>query len=1350
MDIRKLNDSPFPLNDMQSAYFVGEQQSMPLATTAQHYREIECATFDIENLEAAWGKIIDRHEVLRTVVTADGNQCVLDYPDNRSIVIHDLTHLPPVKRTACYARTRMAMMGMRLPLNKLPQARVEASVYEARIRLHFRANLWILDAIAFNVIVDELLQLCYDPTASLPDIRHTFRDYMASCAIPNDDENLSRSRAYWNARLATLPPGPELPLKCAAEELGKPVFYHLDKVISADKWAQFISTSKKHSVTPSMAALAAYALTLARWSKRKHFTITLLLSKSRYAKLDITGVAGNYGTTVLLEIDARGARSFSDFAASIQKQLREDIRHLAVSGVEVAREINRINATPFRFFSPITFTSVTGLYETANPYAVLKEASNFSYRIEVPQVYLDHQILEEPHGELTINWDVVSGLFRDGVPEDMFSTYTTLIETLASHPDTWHSHIKTTLPHHQEMVLTHYNLTEYKHRRGTLDEFIDERIALRPEHPAVIHGEVKLTYRELGEQSDAICHALRQFVTQPGVLIAVMLPKGWQQIVSVLGIVRTGAAYVPIDPDLPPSRRQQLLQQSRVTTLLTLQSLKNDFEWPSDLNIVCVDALSESASTDALKRPQPHHSDNDAAYVIFTSGSTGVPKGVVIDHRGVVNTLCEVGRILGITPDDRVLALSSLSFDLSVFDIFGTLMAGGTIILPSAAEQQHPGEWCRLIREHGVTLWNSVPALCQLLIDFADSEKIELPTLRHVMLSGDWIPRTLPEQASTVARHARLFSLGGATEASIWSVIFEIKDLTNDWKSIPYGRPLANQQLYVLDEALDACPLWATGELYIGGKGLAVCYLHDDVKTNERFITHPLTGQRLYRTGDMARLRPNGYMEFLGREDHQIKIRGFRIELGDIESHLMQHRQVQAAALKLTGSSDATKRLVAFVVPKIGKIGKTGQPLLGDDIKQHLAKSLPRYMVPDVIQIIDALPLTPNGKVDLGKLETIQLPPKPVAAQTAVDRISVDDHRYQAVQQMWKEMLAQDEIHPDARFFDLGGTSFQALQLLAKIRERFGIRLDLNDIAAGLSLHEMAIRLAAQPQPNGEDKRFILPLRPANRADCPSIFCVHPVGGGTHCYVPLARCISPLASVFGIQLPHHLAHETTPHTVEQLAESYVEAILSTSSQGPLLLIGWSMGGVVACEMAYRLRQMDKDVAFIGLIDPYCARQIDTPAPGPKEMLTSFCKDLAGVAGKSFIPHATTPDEHVFEHFMADMSRQSILPNDLPTEELKEIFAAFQNNMHALLHYAPKPIDFHVTVFQAAFHSDGVNSRLRPWMASDPMMTIRSTPANHFTIMQEPAIEQIAETINQVLHELAPYSQETLRCDWQTT
>jgi amino acid adenylation domain-containing protein len=448
-----------------------------------------------------------------------------------------------------------------------------------------------------------------------------------------------------------------------------------------------------------------------------------------------------------------------------------------------------------------------------------------------------------------------------------------------------------------------------------LHSLFTAQVRQRSQQAAVVTSTRTLTYEELFQRSNQVGHRLRQLGATPNRLVAVVMEKGWEQIVAVLGILASGAAYVPIDPGLPQERLFYLLENSETQIVLTQSWLNDKLDWPEGVVRLCID--NEDLAQESKEPLQPVQKPDDLAYVIYTSGSTGLPKGVMITHRNVVNVVVYTNQRFNVGSQDRILALTALNHDLSVYDIFGLLSAGGTIVMPDACGMKDPAHWAKLIMRYQVTLWNSVPAMMEMLVHYVEEQSGALPSsLRLTILGGDWLPVSLPNRLKALLPGIQILSIGGPTETTIWNIGYLIEEVDPDWKSIPYGRPMANSKYYILNEALEDCPVWVPGQMYCAGVQLAKGYWRNEQKTRANFITHPRTGDRIYCTGDLGRYLPNGNIEFLGRVDFQIKIRGHRIEAGEIEAVLTQHPAVRAAVVTAIGKQHNQERLVAYVVPE--------------------------------------------------------------------------------------------------------------------------------------------------------------------------------------------------------------------------------------------------------------------------------------------------------------------------------------------------------------------------------------------------------------------------------------------------
>ncbi|HEY0406604.1 MAG TPA: amino acid adenylation domain-containing protein [Pyrinomonadaceae bacterium] len=914
-------NAPFPLTDVQQAYWIGRSGLFGLGNVSTHaYYEIETTELDLERFVSAWQRLIERHGMLRAIVLPHGEQQILSQVPPYHIETQDLRDCDEETAAARLEDVRQRMSHQVMPSDRWPLFEIYASrLNDRQLRLHISVDALIVDAWSMQILFWELEHFYRNPAAQLAPLALSFRDYVVGESRIEETDLYRRSHEYWQRRLATLPPAPELPLAHDPASLQQPHFVRWTGRLERETWSRLKSRASKASITPSIALLAAYAEALTLWSKSPQFTVNLTLFNRLPMHAEVNEIVGDFTSVTLLSVDNSQADTFERRAKRIQEQLWEDLDHRYVSGVRVLRDLARMRQVTNGLLMPVVFTSSLihdeGDLETS-PMAWLGQVV---YSItQTPQVWLDHEVYEDA-GALVFTWDVVAELFPDGLVQAMFDGFSSLLKRLADDEQAW----STEWPEVARQLIPPAQLEQRKRVNSTsapvpttlLHSAFHAQAAQRPQHPAVVTSNRTLTYEELSRRANQLGRRLRELGARPNTLVAVIMEKGWEQIVAVLGILNAGAAYLPIDPSLPQDRILYLLEHGQATLALTQNWFNDHFSWPSNVHHFCLDD-EELAGVDDSPLETAQHPD-DLAYVIYTSGSTGMPKGVMIDHRGALNTVLDINLKYQAQASDRVFALSSLSFDLSVYDIFGLLTAGGTIVIPDAWATRDPAHWAELMNREQVTIWNSVPTLMEMLIEHADGAAGILPaSLRLVLMSGDWIPVNLPERIRALQPAVRLVSMGGATEASIWSILYDIEEVNPEWKSIPYGKPMLNQTFHVLDDSLEERPTWVPGELYIGGIGLAKGYWRDEAKSQASFLTHPRAGQRLYRTGDLGRYLPDGNIEFLGREDFQVKVQGHRIELGEIEAALVQHPKVRAAVVAAVGKERGNKRLVAYVVPE--------------------------------------------------------------------------------------------------------------------------------------------------------------------------------------------------------------------------------------------------------------------------------------------------------------------------------------------------------------------------------------------------------------------------------------------------
>ena len=1615
---------PFPLTDAQYAYWIGRTDLLDLGNVACHaYFEADVRQVDLARLSKSWRRMVERHEMLRAVVRPDGQQQILEHVPEYQISIEDVRGLDPAQAEAALLAIRDELSHQVLPADRWPLFEIRATLLDdERTRMHISIDVLILDFGCLQTLLQDWFQAYQDPDCALPPIDISFRDYVLAEIAQADSEPYRRAREYWLDRLETLPPPPDFPTAKSPGAVKRPRFVRRSGRLEPELWTRLKARASEAGLTATSLVLAAFSEILALWTTSPRFTINMTLFNRQPLHPRVKNIVGDFTEVNLLEVDAGGDEPFAARASRLQRQVWADLDHRAFGGIRVMRELARVRGTGSKTTVPVVFTSFLA-GETTRSQAVrdtitLAMLGEPVYSIsQTPQVWLDHQALQE-NGALVFNWDAVDELFPASFLDGMFEAYGRLLRRLADDDRAWREPIRDLLPPAQTEQLALVNATETLLPEGLLHGGFLEQAARAPDRPAVIAGGRMLTYGELYRRSGALGHRLRTLGARPDTLVAVVMEKGWEQVVAVLGVLQAGAAYLPIDPDLPGERLAWLLANGEVTVALTQPWLDERLAWPAGVRRLRVDLDEPDSPGDPNAwdgRPlTPVQTPDHLAYVIYTSGSTGLPKGVMIDHRAALNTIVDLNRRFEIGPADRVLAISSLSFDLSVYDVFGLLAAGGTIVMPEQAAGRDPARWLALIEQERVTLWSSVPQLMQMLIDYVEGRGAGLPdSLRQVWLSGDWIPVTLPDRIRALVPGARVISMGGPTETSIWSIFYPIGAVEPEWPSIPYGKPLANRRMHVLNEALEPCPVWVPGQLCTSGAGLARGYWRDPERTAESFFAHPRTGERLYRTGDVARYLPDGNLEILGRSDFQVKIQGFRVELGEIEAALEAHPGVRSAVVSALGDPHGRKRLAAYVVPAAAenrpqsngavardfssmlasaelaagrldgaavldpferleliarrpglRSGLTGRaielaagepdetvlarfgdrrserafltepvtlaqlgsllgslaeieldgrpkrryasaealypvqiylhvkdgrvdglaagtyyfdprgqrlvslvdgatidsnvhwphnralfegaafsiflavklagivPLFGalardfclleagsisqllmasapgsglglcpigdlefDQIRQHflleddhalvhslvggrpvparadgahvgpvnglstgaarrsdadliaelrelLRQKLPEYMVPTAFVLLDRLPLSPNGKVDRAALpEPAQAGSQAGEAFTAPT--SPTDRQLAA---LWTEVLGLDQVGVDQNFFEVGGDSLLAIQLITKATEA-GLAIDPRELFVHQTIGELAAIVdrssaAASEDATNDDaasaKAHTHPALPPNVVEIQPgrvgrpFFLVHPSSGNVECYFELVRHLGPGHVVYGLRSPDPVDDEAPATSIETMAARHVEAVRQVQPTGPYALGGWSLGGLVAFEMARQLDALGERIDALTLLD------IGVADFRGRSQSQDDATLMAEVLAAHLPPDLRADGPRAAEDRLDDLLEQArlagLVPDGLDLDALAPYVELTRVNVRAASEFRPGPYSGHVTLIRAAERAaEQIPDPHLGWSeVARGGVELAVTPGHHFTLLRAPHVQHLATLLDALL------------------
>jgi amino acid adenylation domain-containing protein len=1306
---------------------------------------------DVRALGRALDALLARHEALRTrLVTVEGRpQQVIDAPQAGTLMEEDLSSLAPAAQKPRLRELAAVEAAIPFdlaagPLFRARLVRLAAQEHVLVITVHHA----VFDGWSFGVFTRELAALYAEQVtgqpAGLADLPVQFADYALWERQRLQGDELQSLVEFWRRTLdgvitVQMPTDRPRPLLQRFE--GGVAHLSADSSVLDG----LRTLSRREGTTLFVTLLTALQVLLHRYSGQDDITVGT--ASANRTRPELAPMIGYLVNTLPIRTDTSGDPSFLELLHKVRAATLEAYAHQDLPFAKIVEAL-RVERDPSR--SPLFQIGFTMTEESGEPVQVADVTVSFD-SVDFLPAKVDLNFFAEIVGsrmELVLSY--ATALYDEQTARRMLDHLAVLLSGIVSDPSRRLSQLPMLTSSELRRELVDWNRTDHPYPVMCLHELFERQVERTPEAVAAAMEDEEWTYAELNRQANQIAQYLHERGVGAETIVGISMPVSLRRLAGLLGIMKAGAGYVPLDPSLPPDRLGYMIADTRTPIILA------DTASAAALPDSSAETIDLEAHWAAIAAHPSENSDypvtpTNIAYVIYTSGSTGRPKGVIIEHVTVVNYIQGTSELLSLGADDRYLQFASLNFDVSVMDMFVTLCSGATAVFASREILHSPPRLADMMRRQRVTGACLPPAVLHLLTGQ------ELPDLRVLTSAGEELSTHLAR--AWLRPGLRLLNGYGPTEATCGTTFMELSDAT---LPPPIGSPGANYKAYVLDRHLNPVPLGATGELHVGGRCLARGYLNQPELTAQRFIADPFSdrpGARLYKTGDLVRRLPDGNIMFLGRTDGQVKIRGLRVELGEIESILSSHRAVVQAHVKATRDLAGQLQLIGYARLDADASVSTGE------LRQHLAAQLPGYMVPAHLVVLDAFPLTPSGKIDSNAL------PAPAASAssgytpptTLTEALIVD---------LFASLLGLPQVGIDDGFFDVGGNSLQAMQLVSQLHDELAVDLDVTAVFLAPTARQFASMLrehhgvqdVALPEEglkgletDGGEHRARLDgditlFRPiAQSASTGSaagdpgavgrrphsgclreltsgpgqqpLFIIHPISGTVYAYAGLAGELAATYKVYGLEAAGLSPGSAAVIALEEMLSRYVEAIRATQPQGPYRLAGWSMGGQLAFEIARRLEALDEAVDLLVLID---ASFYGLPARLPSDAVLAKLFAAEVGQGGGFVGANDAPAERWINgdlDWLAERLDGGAGNVAAARAEIERRFDVYKANTRVMAGYRPTGTVNAPTLLVSA--EDSFDWSLEWQSVIGGEVGLVRIPGQHYTVLQPPGVQRLA-------------------------
>lgn len=1276
---------------------------------------------NVSALEQAFDEVIIRHKVLRSQFKTIEGQPVLFIAANAGtgLLVVDLRGNPEEEREAAVQRLadQEARQPFDLTLGPLLRAYL-LRITDLEQILLVNIHHIVFDGWSMGVLLRELATLyrafCEGLPSPLPELSIQYTDFASWQQQWLQSAAFQEQLAYWRQQLAGIPTILGLPTDRPRPAIQRYVGSTLTVTLPGHLCEELQSLARRERATLFMVLLAVWKVLLFRYTGQQDIVVgSPVAGRSRPELEDLIGFFVN---TLVLRTHLASNLTFRQLVAQMRETVLQAYIHQNMPLDKLVEELQ-----PDRVLSHHPLFQVMFALEDDPAQTIELPGLSVGKIEDVLEVTAKFDLtltITGRKGGLSAEWEYNTDLFDEATIVRMAEHWQLLLAAVVADSTQPVGELLLLTERERHQLLVEWNNTQASYpKERSIHQLFAEQVERTPDSIAVTFEEASLTYRELNTRANQLAHYLQTLGVGPDVLVAICIERSLEMLVGLLSILKAGGAYVPLDPTYPVDRLAFMLADAGVTILVTQQGLIAQLpNYPA--KVVCLDADAGSFSHLSQTNPTTLVTAEHLCYVIYTSGSTGRPKGVQIPHRAVVNFLLSMQREPALSTQDTLLAVTTLSFDIAGLELYLPLIIGASLVIGSQNIAISGVALAETLERTNITVMQATPITWRVLLASGWQGKADLKAL----CGGEALPIELARDL--LPRIASLYNMYGPTETTIWSMLYKIQPEDN---MISIGHPIANTSIAIMDRYFQLVPVGIPGEIYIGGEGLARGYLNRPELTAERFIPDPFSPKphaRLYKTGDLGRYLSNGNIEFLGRVDQQVKIRGFRIEVGEIEEVLRKHQTVENAVVVVREDKLGEKVLIAYIVSV--QVKEPSSNILWSYLKEQL----PSYMLPSAFVFLDVLPLSPNGKLDRKALPVSEdqrsgWERRYVAPRTPVEEILIN---------IWSEVLGLSRIGIRDNFFEIGGHSFAVMRLIHEIEKILGHTITAETLFQAPTIEQIAKLFDVTE--NTKDNYPLVAIRPTGSQR--PFFCVHPVGGSVLCYANLAYHLGAERPVYGFEalgidgrLPPHVR-------IEDMAAYYVKSLKAAGHSGPYLLGGWSMGGVVAFEMARQIQRQFGEVAVVVMLDSWATEFTDPQEWDDALLVKWFAEDWGHSIGSNLqvsydILHQIEPNEQV--NYILDCAKAiGAVSPDTDTAYLRQVMEVFKANMQALHKYRPEDTySGKLVVFSVAEElSDSADPALGWGALTNIGVEVKTVPGDHYSIMREPNVRYLASELKSCL------------------